>query len=54
VIEALSALGRGRVTADTIRTVRSAINENDRSMLRKHIADGPVWMQRHLREIVAE
>jgi hypothetical protein len=54
VIEALSALGRGRVTADTIRTIRSVVNENDRSTLRKHIADTPVWMQRHLREIVAE
>ena len=54
VIEALSALGRGRVTADTIRTVRSVISESDRTMLRKHIADGPVWMQPHLREIVAE
>lgn len=29
VIEALSALGRGRVTADTIRTIRSVVNETD-------------------------
>jgi Family of unknown function (DUF6088) len=54
VIEALSALGRGGVTEETIRKIRSVVNENDRGILRKHIADAPVWMQRSLREIAAE
>lgn len=54
VIEALSALGRERVTEDTIRTLRNVINETDRATLNRHIGDAPVWMQRHLRRVVAE
>lgn len=54
VIEALSALGRQRVTEDTIRTLRNVINEDDRATLSRHIADAPVWMQRYLRQVVAE
>ena len=54
VIEALSALGRERVTEDTIRILRSVMNETDRTTLSGHIGDAPVWMQRHLRQIVAE
>ncbi len=54
VIEALSALGRQRVTEDTIRTLRNVINEDDRATLSRHIGDAPVWMQRHLRQVVAE
>ncbi len=54
VIEALSALGRDRVTEDTIRTLRNVISENDRTTLSKHIGDAPVWMQRHLRQVVAK
>ncbi len=54
VIEALSALGRERVTEDTIRTLRNVINEDDRATLSKHVGDAPVWMQRHLRQVVAE
>lgn len=54
VIEALSALGRERVTQDTITTLRNVINEADRATLSRHIGDAPVWMQRHLRQVVAE
>ena len=54
VIEALSALGRERVTEDTIRTLRSVINEADRATLSRHIGDAPVWMQPHLRKVVVE
>jgi hypothetical protein len=53
VIEALSALGRERVTEDTIRTLRAVVGESDRAVLGKHIGDAPVWMQRHLRQVVA-
>ncbi len=54
VVEALSALGRQRVTADTVKTIRSVLGDRDRTALRKHIGDAPVWMQPHLRQIVAE
>jgi predicted transcriptional regulator of viral defense system len=54
VIEALIALGRERVTDDTIKTLRKVISENDRATLSRHIGDAPVWMQRHLRQVVAE
>ncbi|MHB8146315.1 MAG: DUF6088 family protein [Vulcanimicrobiaceae bacterium] len=54
VVEALSALGRQRVTADTIKTLRSVLGDSDRTALRKHIGDAPIWMQAHLRQIAAE
>jgi hypothetical protein len=54
VIEALSAAGRNRVSEGTIKTIRSAISENDRATLAKHVGDAPVWMQRHIRQIAAE
>ena len=54
IIEALSAVGRERITEKTINTIRAAISDRDRATLRKHIGDAPVWMQRHIRRIVEE
>jgi hypothetical protein len=54
VIEALDALGRQHVTSDTLVILRSVVSKSDRALLRKHIGDAPIWMQRHLQQITAE
>ncbi len=53
IVEALRILGRDGITDKDLKTIREIISDTDRQELTKHIGDAPVWMQPHLRRIVA-